>query len=229
MTSDDAPPVILCPHCLFAVEVRWCYRVNFLPPVSPPSPPAIPPSQGPTDQHPASDTMVHSSPPPAYQWHNTPTPPPDPFTSLPDPSTSPLEPSTPPPEPSTDPNPPEREEGYTDQTSRRSSLSSFDSVFSQVSYNAEFLAELWVVEASYFSQQPPQVSSPLPPSTSLPSTQSSFTAPSSPSTQSSLTTPSSPSLPTVELSPTQPVSGEPSTTRHWVVFCGCLPGVYASS
>ena len=229
MTSDNTPPVVLCPHCLFAVEVHRCYRVNFLPLVSPPSPPAIPPSQGPTDQHPASNTMVHSSPPPTYQWHNTPTPPPNPFTSSPDPSTSLLEPSTPPPEPSTDLNPPEREEGYTDQTSCCSSSSSFDSIFSRVSYNAEFLAELRVVEASYFSQQPPQASSPLPLSTSLPSTQSSFTTPSSPSMQSSLTTPSSPSLPTLELSPTQPVSGEPSTTRRWVVFCGCLPGVYASS
>ena len=228
MTSDDDPPVVLCPRCFYAVEVRRCYRVNFLPPVSPPSPPAVPPNQGLTDQHTASDTMVHSSPPPAYQ-RNTPTPPPEPFTSSPGPSTSPLGPSTPPPGLSTDPHPPEHEDNHTSQTSCRSSSSSFDSIFSQVLYNAEFLAELRAVEASYFSQQPPQASSPLPPSTSLPSTQSSFTAPSSPSTQSSLTMPSSPSSPTVEFSSTQPVSDEPSTTRRWVVFRGRLPGVYASS
>jgi len=78
--------------------------------------------------------------------------------------------------------------------------------------DAEFLAQLQVVEDSYYSEHP-QGSSPPPPASSPPMA-SSLTL-SQPSTESLL------ALSTLdEWLP---------TVRHWVVFHGCVLGIYVSS
>ena len=193
MSPDSSPQVAFCPRCLCPLNIREGYAVNFCLPAQPPFPPS---------QHPAAHVTTQLPPPPVHHHHDIPAPPYEP------PSSS--QPSEP------------RQDSAAPGESRRSSASSstsFDSVFTQFSFNAEFVAELQAVEDMHFSQQPFQASSPPPPATSSPPTESSQTLASSPT-----------SSPTTESSLVLTELDEPaSTMRRWVVFRGRTPGIYTSS
>lgn len=201
MTTSSPPQIALCPRCLCPLDIRQSYAVDFCLPLQPQFQPTVRTSQVP-NQHPATDTGTHSLPQPAPQEFGTPAPPYERSSHL-----------QPPGHDQGDANPGES------RCSSASSSTSFDSAFSDFSINTEFAAELQAAEDRYFTQQPPQSSSPPPAPVSSPSTESSLTLPTFPTP--SLSTESS-------LTPTE--SDEPlSTVRRWVVFRGCVPGVYTSS
>lgn len=197
MSSNGTPNLAFCPRCFCPLDIGRPYLVNVCPPVAPPYSPTVHPA--PANQLPTGGSDVGSSP-----------------SSVPQRTDASLPLS----QPSTHCNSAEHEQ--TQGENRRSSAassSSLDSAFSDFSINTEFEAALKATEEYHFSQQPFQASSPQPPPTSSPSTESSLTPlavpTSSPSTESSLTL----------SAPDEP----PSAMRRWVVFRGRVPGVYASS
>jgi len=231
--NPPAPPLVaLCPRCFCPINLRRTFPVDVCLPFQPPIQQGPPTSLPPAGQHPNTDPPVYSSQPPAPQPDNAPAPPQQDNAPAPSPEQSGQLPSQ------------EREldraiHGKNRRSSASSSLS-FDSAFTQFSYNADFIDELKVIEETHFSKipfkpsslrLPPPSSQPPPPSSQPTPPSLQPTPPSSPFIKSSLTlTAAQTSSPSTESSLTLSAPGEsPSPGRRWVVFRGRVPGVYASS
>ena len=217
------PSVTLCPRCFCPIDLCRTYNVDVCLPVQPPFQQGPPATLPPAGQRPTTDPPVCSSEPSVPQPDNASAPPQQDNTPAP------------PPEPSSHSPPQEREPDHTTHgeecQSSASSSSSFESLFTQFSYDHEFMEELKAIEEMHFSKIPfkPSSSQP-PPLSSQPPPSLQPTPPSSPFIKSSPNLTSTPTFAPSTESSLIPLAPDESLSpaRRWVVFQGRIPGVYTS-